>query len=173
MRVRLTSWTTLRPAAVALGILVGNLALPGMTAANCLSDSELGAVTRSVYTKSLGMVLRTCSRNYPELRERALDAAGDFFVTYRGNMRRNRLQTNEILRRVFQEDWQSNLEALLKEATDPILGRAKLLTEEQCSTEIRRVEEMVEQFDYEAIMSTGAARKMFELERRHIPACEN
>ena len=168
----LTSWTTLL-AAVAVGLVVGTFVLPRMPAANCLSDSELGAVTRSVYTKSLGPVMRTCSRHYPELEERALDAAADFFVTYRGDMRRNRAQTNEIFRRVFQEEWRSNLEALLNEATNPILGRAGLLTEEQCRAEIGRVEGMVDQFDYEAVMSTGAARKMFELERQHIPACEN
>ena len=137
------------------------LALPGRVAASCLSDADLGAVTRSVFTKSLGPVMRVCAKNYPEIEERALDATRELFITYRKDMRHNRLKTNEIFRRVFEADWQSNLAALLDEATGPIVSRAGKFSAEQCTSEIQRLEVMVNRLDYNAIMATGAARKMF------------
>jgi len=156
----------------ALGLALGMVALPGPAAANCLSDAELSAVTRSVFTKSLGPMMRICSQNHPEVEERAIDATREFFLSYRSDMRHNRLKTNDIFRRVFKDDWQGNLAALLDEATGPILRRAGVYSVEQCGAEIQRLEGMVERLDYSAIMSTGAARKMFEFERRHIPDCD-
>lgn len=157
----------------ALGIALGVVALPRSGLASCLSDADLGAVTRSVFTKSLGPVMRICSTNYPEIEERAIDATRDFYLAYRSDMRHNRLRTNDIFRRVFRDDWQGNLAALLDEATGPILRRAGVYSAEQCGAEIQRLEAMVERRDYSVIMSTGAARKMFEIERPHIPVCGN
>ena len=143
----------------------------GETGGGCLSDAELGAVTRSVYTKSLGPAMRICATNYPRLEARALGATRDFFVNYNNDMRRNRLQTNQIFQRLFAGDWQANLAALLDEATGPILLRAGIFSAEQCTAEIKRLEVMVKRLDYGAIMSGGAALKLFRLEREHIPAC--
>ena len=156
----------------AFGLAVAALEAPVAAAASCLSDAELGAVTRSVITKSLGPVMRICAKNYPEIEARALDATREFFITYRNDMRHNRLKTNEIFLRVFEADWQSNLAALLDEATGPIVRRAGIYSAEQCTAEIQRLEVMVNRLDYSAIMADGAARKMFEFERQHIPACE-
>ena len=158
-------------AALGLGLGLGIAALPGPGLASCLSDADLGAVTRSVFTKSLGPVMRICATNHPVLEERAIDATREFFLAYRNDMRRNRLEINDIFRRVFKDGWQSNLAALLEEATGPILRRAGVYSADQCRAEILRLEDMVEQLDYNAIMSTSGACKMFEFERRHIPDC--
>ncbi|MBT3553729.1 MAG: hypothetical protein HOF70_14055 [Rhodospirillaceae bacterium] len=155
----------------ALGAALGMVLLPGSGSAGCLSDADLSSVTRSVFTKSLGPVMRICSTNHPEVEERAIDATREFFLAYRSDMRHNRLKTTDIFRRVFKDDWQENLAALLDEATGPILRRAGVYSAGQCGTEIQRIEDMVERRDYSAIMSTGAARKMFEFEREHIPDC--
>ncbi len=155
----------------AFGFGLGIVGLPGPGAASCLNDADLGAVTRSVFTKSLGPVMRICSTNYPKIEERAIDATREFYLVYRSDMRYNRLKTNEIFRRVFKDDWQENLAALLAEATGPILRRAGVYSAEQCDADIQRLEAMVERLDYSAIMATGAARKIFEFERRHIPDC--
>ncbi|MAF48802.1 MAG: hypothetical protein CMM10_11085 [Rhodospirillaceae bacterium] len=143
----------------------------GQTRADCLTDDELGAVTRSVFTKSLGPTMRICAKNHPDLEPRVLDATRDFFVTYAKEMRRNRLKTNEIFKRVFAAEWEDNLQALLAEATAPGERRARKFNADQCLVEIKRLEVMVNRLDYSTIMTEGPARKLFEFERKHIPVC--
>jgi hypothetical protein len=145
----------------AIGFGLGMVGLPGSGMANCLSDADLSAVTRSVFTKSLGPVMRICSTNHPKVEARAIDATRQFYLAYR----------SDIFRRVFKDDWQKNLAALLAEATGPILRRAGIYSADECTAEIQRLEGMVERLDYKAIMSTDQAREMYEFERQNIPDC--
>ena len=145
----------------ALGFGLGIVGLPGSGSVNCLSDTDLGAVTRPVFTKSLGPVMRICSTNYPEIEERAIDATRKIFLAYRSDMRHNIFKTNEIFRRVFKGDWQDNLAALLAEATGPILRRAGVYSAEQCGADIQRLEGMVERLDYSAITATGGPQNFW------------
>jgi coenzyme F420-reducing hydrogenase beta subunit len=148
------------------------LAGPAGAAVECLGDGELRVVVRSVYTRSIGRVMRACATQYPELEVRARDAATGFLTTYSEQMRANRLAANSIVMRVYGEDWEAKFENMLLESTAMDEARARSATREECADEIERLEEMVDESDYAKIMTQGMPRRLYDAERFAIPRCE-
>lgn len=151
------------------GLIAG--AVPGIAATECLSDEDLGVIVRSVFTRSIGRVMRTCATQYPALDERARDAATGFLTSYSEDMRANRLAANSVMMRVHGEAWRETFEKTLVETTASDEMRARQASQEDCEREIARIETMVAAEDYRAVMAEGLPRGMFDAERARIPVC--
>jgi coenzyme F420-reducing hydrogenase beta subunit len=163
--------TTTRFVSIVLIGLTGG-APPLDAAVECLGDVELRVVVRSVYTRSIGRVMRACATHYPDLDQRARDAATGFLTTYAEEMRANRLSANSIMMRVHGEDWEAKFETMLLETTAADEARARDASREECDDEIGRLEEMVDEGDYLKIMGEGMPRRLYDAERLSIPSCE-
>ena len=90
---------------------------PLNAALDCLSDDDLRVVVRSVYTRSIGRVMRACATQYPQLDERARDVTTGFLTAYSEQMRANRLAANSIVMRVYGEDWEAKFEKIDRKST--------------------------------------------------------
>jgi len=155
-------------------VMVGLLAAPGPlgAAVECLGDTELRVVVRSVYTRSIGRVMRACATQYPDLDTRAREATTGFLTTYAEQMRANRLAANSIMMRVHGEDWEAKFDKMLLETTASDEARARGASREECDDEIERLEDMVDEGNYIKVMNEGMPRRLFDAERLSIPRCE-
>jgi coenzyme F420-reducing hydrogenase beta subunit len=155
-------------------VLVGLVAASGPLSAaiDCLGDDELRVVVRSVYTRSIGRVMRACAAHYPDLDERARDATTGFLTTYAEQMRANRLAANSIMMRVHGEDWKAQFDKMLLEATAADEARARAASREECDDEIERLAEMVGEANYLKVMDDGVPRRLYDAERLSVPRCE-
>jgi len=145
---------------------------PLNAAVECLGDTELRVVVRSIYTRSIGRVMRACATHYPDLDQRARDATTGFLTTYAEQMRANRLAANSIMMRVHGEDWEAKFEKMLLETTAGDEARARSASREECDDEIARLEEMVDEGDYVKVLNQGMPRRLYDAERLSIPRCE-
>ncbi len=153
-----------------IGLAAG--ATPVGAAVECLSDIELRVVVRSVYTRSIGRVMRACATQYPDLDQNARDVTTGFLTTYAEQMRANRLAANTIMMRVHGEDWEAKFENMLVQTTAADESRARSASREECADEIERLEEMVDDGDYIKVMGEGMPRRLYDAERLSIPRCE-
>ena len=153
-----------------IGLAAG--ATPVGAAVECLSDIELRVVVRSVYTRSIGRVMRACATQYPDLDQNARDVTTGFLTTYAEQMRANRLAANTIMMRVHGEDWEAKFENMLVQTTAADESRARGASHEECADEIERLEEMVDDGDYIKVMGEGMPRRLYDAERLSIPRCE-
>jgi alkanesulfonate monooxygenase SsuD/methylene tetrahydromethanopterin reductase-like flavin-dependent oxidoreductase (luciferase family) len=145
---------------------------PLNAAVDCLTDNELRIVVRSVYTRSIGRVMRACATQYPQLDERARDVTTGFLTTYSEQMRANRLAANSIVLRVYGDDWEAKFEKMLTESTAMDEAHARSASREECEEEIDRLEDMADANDYVRIMGEGMPRRLYDAERLSIPRCQ-
>lgn len=155
-------------------LLAGSMfvSAPAGAAVDCLSDDELRVVVRSVFTRSIGRVMRACATQYPALDVRAREATSGFLTTYSEQMRANRLAANAIMLRVYGEGWEPKFETMLLESTAPDEARARSASREDCEDEIERLEEMVGAGNYAKVMAQGIPLRLFDTERVSIPRCQ-
>ena len=154
-------------------LMIGLVGAPGplSAAVECLGDTELRVVVRSVYTRSIGRVMRACATQYSDLDQRARDATTGFLTTYAEQMRANRLAANSIMMRVLGEDWEAKFDKMLLESTAADEARARSASREECDDEIGRLEGMVGEGDYIKVMGEGMPRRLYDAERLSIPRC--
>ena len=138
---------------------------------SCLKDDEIRILVRTVYTRAIGRVLRICADSHRTLDDRAIRAATDLLTTYGEQMRLNRTASNELMARIY-ENWEEALAQLLARATAGDEAWARAASEQECSDEIERVEEMVALDDYERGMTTPRTERQFETERALVAKCE-
>lgn len=155
---------------VLIGLTAGTAPLEA--AVECLNDIELRIVVRSVYTRSIGRVMRACATQYPDLDQNARDVTTGFLTTYAEQMRANRLAANSIMMRVHGEDWEAKFENMLVQTTASDEARARGASHEECDDEIERLAEMVDDGDYIKVMSEGMPRRLYDAERLSVPRCE-
>jgi len=141
-------------------------------AVECLGDNDLRIVVRSVYTRSIGRVMRACAMQYPDLDARARDATTGFLTTYAENMRANRLAANSIMMRVYGADWEAQFDKMLVQTTASDEARARGASRDECDAEIERLQDMVDEGNYVKIMNEGMPRRLYDGERLSIPRCE-
>lgn len=147
-------------------------AAPLTAATECLNDEDLGVIVRSVFTRSVGRVMRACAMQYPVLDERARDAATGFLTSYSEDMRANRLGANSIMMRIHGEGWEAAFDKMLLEATASDEMRAREASQTECENEIAKIEAMVGTGDYNAVMAGGLPRQMFDEERARVAVCK-
>jgi len=148
------------------------IAGPARAMEDCLGDDDLRIVVRSVYTRSIGRVMRACAMQHPSLDEHARDAATGFLTTYAEQMRANRLAANSIMMRVYGEGWEAKFEKMLLDTTAADEAWARAASKEDCEAGINRLDAMIDANDYAKVMAGGAPQRVYEAGRSLIPRCE-
>ncbi|NQV57182.1 MAG: hypothetical protein HQ503_15090 [Rhodospirillales bacterium] len=72
---------------------------------------------------------------------------------------------------MFKDNWEAQLDNLLARATNRNYQAVLKFTEVQCRSRIKLINAMTARRDYSAIMTEGPAEKLYEEERKLIPAC--
>lgn len=157
-----------RVSAAFLSLFVGTI-----TQANafCLNDEELRDVLLGAYVYSIGQTLGVCSRKYPSLKSKLLDAEGKFEKAYSAELQQVDRRSIAAFERNYPGRGIQARDNNDAGANRQGLAKAEQFSLRECENVAKGVQASIDAEDWALFVSTSPAVLFFRDERSRVPRC--